>query len=162
MEAVADSKALVVKSPKTWKRTGVSVFLCGSIDGNTAENWQERLTTELNDLDITVVNPRRDDWNNEWKEDISNSQFREQVEWELDSQDDVDVIPVYFDPKGKAPITLLELGLYADTGKMIVCCPTGYWKRGNVEIVCKRYGIPFYSDFKPFVSAVRKKVQSCE
>lgn len=56
-------------------------------------------------------------------------------------QEAADVIAMYFDPDTKAPITLLELGLFARTGKMIVACPEGFWKKGNVEIVCGRYGI---------------------
>ena len=35
----------------------------------------------------------------------------------------------------RAPITLLELGLFARSGKLIVCCPDGYWRKGNIEVV---------------------------
>ena len=48
---------------------------------------------------------------------------------------------MYFDPETKSPITLLELGLYARSGKLVVCCPHGFWRRGNVDIVCDRYGV---------------------
>jgi hypothetical protein len=47
-----------------------------------------------------------------------------------------------FDPKGMAPITLLELGLFAQSDKkIVVCCPDGYWRKGNVDILCSRLGI---------------------
>jgi hypothetical protein len=55
---------------------------------------------------------------------------------------------MYFDPNTKSPISLLELGLFAQSKKLIVCCPRGFWRKGNVDITCDRYGIPFFDDFK--------------
>ena len=40
----------------------------------------------------------------------------------------------------KSPITLLELGLHKDDN-IIVCCPEGFYRKGNVDIVCKKYNI---------------------
>ena len=71
--------------------------------------------------DVTILNPRRDDWDNSWTQSINNPQFREQVEWELEAMEKADIIAMYFDKSTKSPITLLELGLFAHTGKMIVC-----------------------------------------
>ncbi|MBA7539150.1 hypothetical protein ES705_31429 [subsurface metagenome] len=119
--------------------SGKSVFLAGSIEMGKAENWQQRLSRELQN--ITVLNPRRDDWDNTWIQSIDNPQFREQVEWELEALEIANIIVIYFDKTTKSPITLLELGLFAHTGKLIVCCPNGYWRKGNVDIVCNRYGI---------------------
>ena len=104
--------------------------------------WRASLTNSLQHLPITILNPHRLDWDSSWKEDISNDRFREQVEWELDYQEKADVIASYFDPATKAPITLLEFGLFARDGRNVVCCPEGFWKRGNVQVVCKRHGIP--------------------
>jgi hypothetical protein len=57
----------------------------------------------------------------------------------------------YFHPATKAPITLMELGIAGAmysaknptfrTEEIIVCCPDGYWRKGNVEVVCRRFGI---------------------
>jgi hypothetical protein len=35
------------------------------------------------------------------------------------------------------------LGIVAamDPSKAIVCCPEGYWRKGNVDVICQRYGI---------------------
>ena len=27
------------------------------------------------------------------------------------------------------------------SSKMMVCCPEGFWRKGNVDIICERYGI---------------------
>lgn len=134
--------------------TKKSVFLAGSIDMGKAENWQERITKLLSDRPIAVFNPRRDDWDSSWKQDISDDRFIEQVEWELDHLEKADAIAVYFDPEGQAPITLLELGLHAQSGKIVVCCPEGYWRRGNVEIVCRRYNVPFVATLEDLAKEI--------
>ena len=37
----------------------------------------------------------------------------------------------------------MELGLFAGRmpGKLIVYCPEGFWRKGNVDITCKYYGV---------------------
>lgn len=118
-----------------------SVFLAGSIEMGAAENWQTKVETALADLDIDVYNPRRDNWDPSWEQSIYNEKFVEQVEWELDALDEATYVLMYFDPKTKSPISLLELGLYAQNRKLVVVCPDGFWRKGNVDIVCERYGV---------------------
>jgi hypothetical protein len=60
--------------------------------------------------------------------------------------EDADIILLYFDPNTKSPISLLELGLYARSKKLFVCCPDGFWRQGNVRVVCERYGVPYFTD----------------
>ncbi len=124
------------------------VFLAGSIEMGTVEDWQSRVAESLKDTNWTLWNPRRDSWYKSWEQSIKNDQFRGQVEWELQGQEQADKILMYFSPVTKAPITLLELGLFANSGKLIVVCPQGFWRKGNVEIVCDRYKIPLYQDLK--------------
>ena len=62
-----------------------TVFLAGSIEMGKAENWQEKVTKVFNDLGYIVFNPRRDDWDSTWTQEFSNSQFYQQVNWELNS-----------------------------------------------------------------------------
>lgn len=135
------------------------IFLAGSIDQGKAVNWQEQITNLLSVAPITVFSPRRDDWDSSWVQDISNEQFRYQVEWELEHMDLADKILMYYDPKGQAPITLLELGLHAADGKLIVCCPDGYWRKGNVQIVCNSYQIPLYDTMEDFIAAIKSVVE---
>jgi len=125
-------------APRPW------VFLAGSIEGGTAEHWQEVVTRQLRDsgFDGTVLNPRRDDWDDSWEETTENNEFCEQVEWELAAQEAADQILMYFSPGTISPVTLLELGLSAEKGKLTVCCPKGFHKKGNVDLVCRRHGIP--------------------
>jgi hypothetical protein len=115
-----------------------SVFLAGSIEMGAAEDWQAQVERALQDLDVLILNPRRDAWDASWVKSIDNPPFREQVEWELAGLERASVVAMYFAPSTKAPVTLLELGLCARAGRLVVCCPEGYWRRGNVEVVCRR------------------------
>jgi hypothetical protein len=135
-----------------------SVFLAGSIEMGKAEDWQSRVEHALGDLDVVVLNPRRDEWDSSWVQSISNRQFREQVEWELEAQEQADSIAMYFAPGTQAPVTLLELGLYARTGKVVVCCPEGFWRKGNIEVVCAKYNVPLLRELTELVSLLRKRI----
>jgi len=139
---------------------GVSIFLAGSIEQGDASKWQDELLCGYSPSSfVTVFNPRRDDWDSSWKSEMSFDPFREQVNWELDYLDQTDVIAMYFDPETKSPISLLELGLYCSTGRMVVCCPHGFWRRGNVEIVCRRYNVPFFNTFDEFRQEVVRRLE---
>jgi hypothetical protein len=133
------------------------VFLAGSIEMGAAEDWQARLAASLAG-DVVVLNPRREEWDASWRQSIDEPKFREQVEWELDGLDRADVIAMWFAPETKSPITLLELGLHARGGKVIIGCPMGFWRRGNLEVVCVRHAIPLHATWDAFEAAVRSKI----
>lgn len=138
-----------------------TVFLSGSIEMGKAEEWQRRMVGALDDLDILLLNPRRDEWDSSWEQSISRPEFRVQVEWELGALEYADTVAVYFSPDTHAPITLMELGFHtaANPGKLIVCCPEGFWRKGNVDIICARYGVREVSTFDELVTAVKERVR---
>lgn len=135
------------------------VFLAGSIAMGEADDWQTRLTYELAHLEVFVLNPRRDDWDPTWRQSIDDPQFRTQVEWELTGLERATVIAMWFAPDTAAPITLLELGLHAQGGRLIVGCPDGFWRKGNVEVVCARHGVPLVATWDEFVRETLAAVQ---
>ena len=136
------------------------LFLAGSIEMGKADNWQTRLVEALKkEKDLMILNPRRDDWDSTWVQEIDNPQFRQQVEWELKAQDDADLIVFVFDPNTKSPITLLELGLYANRAeKILVYCPKGFWRKGNVDIVCRKYKIPMMVSEEDLILTIKNKI----
>lgn len=153
--------ALVRKPPEplTFAANTRSVFLAGSIEMGLAEDWQATVTHALDDIpNLVVLNPRRDAWDASWEQSITNPLFCEQVTWELEAQERARLILMYFAPTTRAPITLLELGLFAQSGKLVVCCPAGYWRRGNVEVVCARYGVPMVADLTGLITAARERL----
>lgn len=134
---------------------GFRIFLAGSIEQDTAERWQDRVIEALQDTDICVLNPRRKAWDASWKQDKNEKNFAEQVTWELNGQERADIVLFYFDPKTKAPVTLLELGLFRR--KAIVCCPEGYWRKGNVDIVCEKYSVPMANSLDELVDMAKSE-----
>jgi len=144
----------VIKAPNPIPPHKPSVFLAGSIEMGAAEDWQSEATRLLSESGWVVLNPRRDDWDSTWEQSIKNPQFREQVEWELAALDFAEAIILYFSPETKSPISLLELGLHAETGKLLVICPYGFWRKGNVDIVCRRYGIPQFATISDAVACL--------
>lgn len=137
------TQAEVIKPPTSLPEAfqNTTIFLAGSIEQGLARDWQSELFEALKDKPVTLLNPRRDSWDSSWKQDIDEPQFRSQVLWELEGQERADLILMFFQPETKSPVTLLELGLFAQSGKLVVCCPPGYWRKGNVDVVCRRYNI---------------------
>ena len=74
----------------------VNVFLAGSIEMGVAEKWQEKVIAALSDRPIRFLNPRREDWDSSWKQNIDDEKFVEQVMWELESLEMAHIIIMYF------------------------------------------------------------------
>ena len=110
-----------------------------------AEKWQESLGDWLLEKNYNVFNPRREDWDSSWIQTYESPQFSQQVKWELNALEKSDIIIMYLDPNTKSPISLLELGLHANNKKLWVVCPDGFWRKGNVEVVCSLYDIPLFN-----------------
>ncbi len=131
-----------IQAPQQIPEEGRKLFLAGSIEMNRAHEWQQDVVGRLAETDWVVLNPRRGSWDASWEQRIENAEFKKQVMWELSALEQADKILMYFDPHTKSPISLLELGLFARSEKLIVVCPEGFWRKGNVDIVCATFGIP--------------------
>lgn len=138
-----------VQAPNSYSKDSPeqkSIFLAGSIEMGVAENWQEKVIQAFSDKDVLLLNPRRDDFDASQEQTLDNEYFFNQVDWEHSALEYADVIMMYFDPNTKSPISLLELGLFAhskglEPSKLIVCCPEGFWRKGNVDYICKKYAL---------------------
>lgn len=153
---------MIVKAPESYSTIGkITVFLAGSIEMGTAEKWQDKVSESIDSSNVVILNPRRDDWDSSWKQSINDPKFNEQVEWELDGLDNCDITIFYFDPETKSPITLLELGMQLEkqSSFIFVCCPEGFWRKGNVEMVCDRYQITPYTDLDKLLSDVKMTIR---
>jgi len=153
-------KAKEIQSPNELKKEKgyTTVFLAGSIEMGEAEDWQKEIIDTLEDENIIFLNPRRDDWDSTWKQEKTDKNFREQVTWELTALEFADIIALYIDPNTQARITLLELGLHARDGKLIVCCPKGFDRKGNIDITCDLYKIKQVDTLEDLIEELRKKV----
>ena len=120
----------------------MKLFLAGTIDNGSSYNWQKDLSEALSGTDIEIYNPRRDDFPEHPKDEDVISQIR----WEQDHLDAADFIIMVFQKESKSPITLLELGLYAQSKKLGVFCDRKYWRFLNVSETCRKYNIPFMTN----------------
>lgn len=158
-----DKTVTVVKPPAaSRKNSGVTIFLAGSIDMGDAEDWQDEFAKKIKDKTeskITIFNPRRDDWDKSWKQTIDDENFLRQVQWEFDYLTKSDIIFMYFGKDSKSPISLLELGLFARSHKLIVVCPNGFYRKGNVEFICNTFDIPLLETMDDGVEELLNRIK---
>lgn len=161
-------KEIVAPNPVDWFDKNFKIFLAGSIELGKAENWQNELYQKFYDsefydkqnifYDVTLINPRRNSWSAEFGYTSECEEFAKQVNWELEAMENSDLIIMYLQPESMSPVSLMEFGLYCGSleSKMIVCCPDGFWRKGNIEIMCKRYSIPLYNSKEDLINAVKE------
>lgn len=133
-----------------------TIFLAGSIEQGKARDWQAE-AIEYYGRHVpaaALYNPRRPNWDSTIIQSIDNAEFSKQVNFELDAIDRCDCVLMWLEPDTLSPISLLELGLLAgevalgSLNRLVVGCPAGFWRRGNVEIVTNRAKIPLVSTFE--------------
>ena len=66
----------------------------------------------------------------------------EQILWEEEKMDEADLILMVIQDDSKSPVSLMELGLYGPSGKMIVFCTDKFYRYTNVRMTCEKYLIP--------------------
>ena len=119
----------------------VKVFLAGTIDMGNSSDWQSQVAERFEAVGgkWLLFNPRQKHW------DASKTgEIDYQVNWELEHLEASDLIIMNILETSKSPISLLEMGLFARSGKMYVVCPRGFYRYDNVRITCKHYGIALY------------------
>ncbi|MFD2428312.1 nucleoside 2-deoxyribosyltransferase domain-containing protein [Sphingobium scionense] len=153
-------EAVIITSPEPLPvaHDRARLFLGGSIDMGKATDWQRDMIAALADERVAILNPRRADWNPAWKPEANDPHFRQQVEWELAALDSADIIILYLAPGTQSPVSLLEMGLHARGGKLVVLCPEGFWRKGNVDITAARYGVEQVSTIEELTAVVRRRI----
>jgi hypothetical protein len=154
--------AEIVKAPNPYERNNkFTIFLGGAIDMGKAEDWQSIVEQALQEYNILILNPRRNDWDSSWTQHEDDPQFKQQVEWELQAQDDADLRLYVFASNeehaklAKAPITFMEYGLYAKEF-CIICCPDGFYRKGNVMITAKKYHTTVLNSLTELITQLRE------
>lgn len=144
------------------KHSWPHLFLAGSIEQGKATDWQTRAYEFYNaqqELEnLVVVNPRRANWDSSMEQKRENREFHFQVSFELDHLEKADAVVMWLEPGTLSPISLFELGLMAGwtsagrLNKLVIGCPEGFWRKGNVEVVTDRYRIQLVSSFEEMLS----------
>ena len=129
---------MIVITPETEKFK--SIFLAGTIDNGDSIDWQKKLIEKFKDSDIKIYNPRREHWDKK----ASKEDLEYQIKWEQEHLDNADSIVMCLLDDSKSPISLLELGLYAQSGRLMVFCNPSFYRYTNVKLTCQKYDIPLY------------------
>jgi hypothetical protein len=122
-----------------YPRTEQSIFLGGGITG--CEDWQREAFKALEDLNLTIYNPRRQSF------DTSNPKESEnQIEWEFIYLRVVNQVLFYFPSETLCPITLFELGAAIERNsghfpeqKLFIGCHPEYKRLFDVKYQCKMF-----------------------
>ena len=123
-----------IKSPANMLiDTNPTLFLAGGI--TNCPVWQTDIIEYFKGTDLTIYNPRRDDF------DITNNSVEEeQITWEHVYLKHSKNILFWFPKETVCPITLYELGRYINTDKNIfVGMHPDYVKRRTMEIQIELY-----------------------
>jgi hypothetical protein len=132
------------------------VFLAGTIDLGNSIDWQSYVTNKLVDTNYVFLNPRRDNWDNSWKQEEDNENLSIQVNWEIDMMDIADIIVMYIAPGSKSAITLFEYGKYIESGKIKLCCPKGFFRKGNIDIYAKRFNVEVFDTLDDLIKNLKQ------
>jgi len=131
----------------TRDRSKPSVFFAGTIDQGNSADWQSQLANTALFMKYNIFNPRRPNWDSSWDNDFENPHFFQQVNWELEAINQADIVIFYFAKDSKSPISLMELGYVVGIKKKCICvCYSGFYRRGNIEVLCSKENIPLYYD----------------
>jgi len=143
-----------------------NIFLAGTIEMGKSRDWQKEFIEKITKIGyykkINIFNPRRDDFDATQEQSIDNPYFSGQVNWELDYLDLSNLIVFNFEPGTISPISIGELCLHIKSKKrkILVYCPKGYTKKGNIDILCKRNGIQQVQSFEELLEETELHIRN--
>ena len=144
---------------------GVGVFLAGTIEMGNSPDWQARAVRRLQDLDVSIYNPRRVVAPDE---DL----IAAQITWELNSIAKCQFIFMHFAANTVSPISLYELGLLQGNHRIgqkrksiVVACDPLYSRVKNVKVTLthphfKNQDIHFTHSFERGLIEMRKQINA--
>ena len=119
---------------------GNYIFLAGSIDNRYFGNWRKKVIEEIGDSNI-ILDPT-----NTNHDKLSDEDMKLHIQWELDALSKANTILLNFLPDSKSPISLVELGLYVTSNKLIVICPKAFYKSRYVYTLREKYNTPIFDN----------------
>ncbi len=130
--------AKVITAPESIDVPGFKAYLGGAIDMGFAQDWQAKVIRALADYEnLVLLNPRRVYFNE--------STLDEQIYWELAAMEAADLLLIWFPYNAKAPVALLETGLYLRSNKLLLGAEEGFYRRRNLEITAERYSVKLWA-----------------
>lgn len=124
------------------------IFLAGSIDNKLTGNWRKQVIDKLDSKNY-FIDPTHDK-----HDDLNEMEMKAHIEWELDSLTKADKIILNFLPNSQSPISLVELGMYVASKKLIVICPKEFYKSRYVYTLCNKYNTPIFLNLEKAINTL--------
>ncbi|WP_405414549.1 nucleoside 2-deoxyribosyltransferase domain-containing protein [Maribacter sp. Asnod1-A12] len=121
------------------KRNQRSIFLAGSMDHKQEVSWRDEISAEFGTYSIF-------DPTNNNHDHLNVKEMKRHINWELNALQLSDMILLNFLPNALSPISLIELGLYVNSEKLIVICPKEFYKSNYVHTLCDKYNTPIFNN----------------
>jgi hypothetical protein len=169
-------EVITAPTPRFGDACNLRVFLAGSIDMGSAVDWQSELIERASSFDdkyVTFYNPRRSKVFS-GEQSLYNDDFAGQVNWEIDHIDRANIVVFYITAESKAPITMFELGYFMgktmddanresvdQKPRVVVGVEQGFWRRGNIEVMCDRFGVQLYDNLDDVASVLEDQLRDC-
>lgn len=145
----------------------IKIYLSGTLDLN--ENkipWQQKfinalvhLTSQksenlpdLSEIKFLVINPLMP---TDGPAVMDNPAFVQKLSWELQFQDQADIIFCNFLKKGKGLSSLTGLLLNAKSEKLVVRCPIDSIFYGMIKVLGQNYGFPVLADSSSALNIIK-------
>lgn len=128
------------------------IFLAGSMVGSMVGSMAARL--DVNWRQTVADNFQEkyhllDPTNHNRLEDL---EIREHIKWELKGMEKSDYIIMNFLPNSLSPISMVELGMYIATNKLIVVCPKEFYKWRYIDTLCKEHNTPIFNELEELLN----------
>ncbi len=134
-----------------WNRAhDLIMFLAGAIDMGAAVDWQAYVIEGLQGAnDLSILNPRREVFTPEMEVP--------QIEWELSALHRSDLIFLWLPKGAKAPISLLEFGMFVTGRKphLLVGVEPGFYREMNVRMTCDYLHVACHDDLNEMIDKVK-------
>lgn len=137
MEETNNVYTSTIDLPSKDKMQNGSIFLAGSIDVHLSGNWRKYVSRRIRGR--VIFDPTHNNHNA-----LSNLEMKNHIAWELKALALSDTVLLNLLPNSESPISLVELGLYVKSNKLIVICPTEFYKSRYVIQLCETYNTPIF------------------
>jgi len=150
--------AIIIEAPEEIysrkNNDNLKLFLAGGI--TNVPDWQSKVIERLNDIEnLTIYNPRRKAFDVEDK-----NIMEQQIVWEYNHLRDADIISFWFAKETLNPITLYELGKWANaTNKQIVIGIEPEYARKDDVIIQTNLARPEIKYFHSSVNSLSEELR---
>ncbi len=119
-----------------------SIFLAGSMAIGDRMNWRTRAINTF-EKRYHLFDPT-----NVHHADLNDSEMSKHIKWEWEALKHSDAILFNFNAESKSPISLLELGMYIRSEKIVVVCPKEFYQSHYIETLCSEEQVPLFQSIE--------------